>query len=756
MNNKKPLTLDFNTFTTSTSLDYNNGAYVLGRNYSSTEQVNFIQQFITYSLITATKIDIGEIIYSDLVTKILNMSRLRYVLYPRFISCALEVLLGLKYTHDENFGYLPGILMSLLPLSAKKKKEKTQTVTPTLPKSQGPKASGALSKKRKQHKPIKTPSETKYEIAFHTRGKRSTADKGFPFTASHEGTDKTTPCPEGPLGHKDSGGNKPPTDMEPINPTVADPSGTGAKYQVDRTQSTRLRYQSLTKIKGEPSYEGEPDIEALQLKTFADVQALLLSNDEMSPPPYVDKPESFPIQDTDESTSDYSLDHKKFDNILPLTQRHLVKYLKKVSRVLFNRLTEAQLMQHEEAVVSYADLKAAIEGYYEENIDHKEQTDKVIDAAMNSLNKNSIAMGDLLNALNGVTEALKAIQDAVKQDHVLNKKVLKAIEAYTKNFTHLTELLSLVKNFDFQGLKSSVKSLQATALTQEEHLASWAKSSTSMAWNLGPRMTAVESSQDKIRSEISSLKKDTLDIKSMMTEIYQSFKEGKAIVTDDQPEDQRKFMPVSKEVRPDPDAPILVPYEINGKIFQLTNEQIQAHLDKEEKIKKADEKPKLFEMTKTKVIKKAKRAMELRMKWVEQYMWTMSKRLKPEPITDVKIHPNTKPAVLTVYRNNDKRNFEVYNLFKFRDFRITKLDELGPIIKNKKNSIVKDLMTSLGKRYERLKKIPKELGIQSALPALVPGQVASQSSGRKRKHMELEPEIKVLGLECNRSLPDGV
>ncbi|GKD65752.1 hypothetical protein Tco_1307860 [Tanacetum coccineum] len=62
-------------------------------------------------------------------------------------------------------------------------------------------------------------------------------------------------------------------------------------------------------------------------------------------------------------------------------------------------------------------------------------------------------------------------------------------------------------------------------------------------------------------------------------------------------------------------------------------------------------------------------------------------------------------------------------------------------------------MTSLGKRYERLKKIPKELGIQSALPAPIREQAPSQSSGRKRKHMELEPEIKVPGLECNRSLP---
>ncbi|GJZ86452.1 hypothetical protein Tco_0658062 [Tanacetum coccineum] len=148
--------------------------------------------------------------------------------------------------------------------------------------------------------------------------------------------------------------------------------------------------------------------------------------------------------------------------------------------------------------------------------------------------------------------------------------------------------------------------------------------------------------------------------------------------------------------------------------------------------------------------------MKLRIKRVEQYMWTMSNRLKPEPITDVKIHLNTKPAVLIVYRNNDKKNFEVHSSFKFGDFGITELDELDLIIKNKKNPIIKDLMTSLGKRYERLKKIPEELRMQFALPAPVPGQVASQSSRRKSKHMELKPEIKVPRLECNRSLLNGV
>nr|GFA59413.1 hypothetical protein [Tanacetum cinerariifolium]GFA89186.1 hypothetical protein [Tanacetum cinerariifolium] len=50
-------------------------------------------------------------------------------------------------------------------------------------------------------------------------------------------------------------------------------------------------------------------------------------------------------------------------------------------------------------------------------------------------------------------------------------------------------------------------------------------------------------------------------------------------------------------------------------------------------------------------------------------------------------------------------------------------------------------------RPEVIKKNPEELGIQSALLASFLEQVSSQTSGRKRKHMELEPKIKVPRLE---------
>ncbi|GJZ92921.1 hypothetical protein Tco_0664986 [Tanacetum coccineum] len=51
----------------------------------------------------------------------------------------------------------------------------------------------------------------------------------------------------------------------------------------------------------------------------------------------------------------------------------------------------------------------------------------------------------------------------------------------------------------------------------------------------------------------------------------------------------------SKVVQKDPDEPIRVPYMINGKMHYLTNDEINAILDKEDKIKKAAEEAKMIE-----------------------------------------------------------------------------------------------------------------------------------------------------------------
>ncbi|GJQ89586.1 hypothetical protein Tco_0000725 [Tanacetum coccineum] len=184
---------------------------VLGGNYSSTEQVNSIQQLLAYSLITGTEVDIGEIIYN------------------------LERNIQLASTG------LPSI----------------------------------LDERTRQSKPL-------YEgPATHPKylgGNKQPLDTDI---TSNEGTAKTTPRPEGSLGDKDSWGNIPPDDIELIHTPVADTSGTGAKCQVDETQSTRWRYRSLTKNKGKTSSEVEPDTKPLKLQTYAHIQAFLLSDDEL-------------------------------------------------------------------------------------------------------------------------------------------------------------------------------------------------------------------------------------------------------------------------------------------------------------------------------------------------------------------------------------------------------------------------------------------------------------------------------------------
>ncbi|GJU38115.1 hypothetical protein Tco_1186469 [Tanacetum coccineum] len=413
-----------------------------------------------------------------------------------------------------------------------------------------------------------------------------------------------------------------------------------------------------------------------------------------------------------------------------------------MSRVLFSRITKTLWEHHEEAAVSYADLKASIDTYYDENIAHRDQTDKLL---------------------------LKEINTAVKDDPAMNKKINEAIETFDKISTNTTEILSLVKDIHFATIQSTVNGLQAQALKQEKVSVAWTTSSTNMARNLGSRMTVVELSQTALQHEISSLKQDTSKIKSMMKEIYQAVKgqpssvppgsvtptlalthiqanvEGENAThtaTEDPPShtegendaniettDQRKLVNASSIGRPDLDAPVLVPYKINGKLHYLTDKQIQEYLDKEEQIMKAEEEARLIAISKPEVIKvvreeakklgihpkeetttkagetfkktqdaehavlkkqhteKVRKSLELIKHKYVNYMWTINSRLKPEPITDIKIHPKTKPVVITVYKGTDGRHFDVHNPFLFGDFGISELDELREIIPKKKNAV---------------------------------------------------------------------
>ncbi|GJR97870.1 hypothetical protein Tco_0270044 [Tanacetum coccineum] len=114
---------------------------------------------IALSLLTEMKIDIGDIIYNDLVTRLTNTPRKKYVAYLRSISCVLERLLNTYYTQDAALGSTPLVLTSMSPtpsLEKVGKKKKSQTITKPKPTSYSPEASGVPPKVTKGKRQSKT------------------------------------------------------------------------------------------------------------------------------------------------------------------------------------------------------------------------------------------------------------------------------------------------------------------------------------------------------------------------------------------------------------------------------------------------------------------------------------------------------------------------------------------------------------------------------------------------------------------------
>nr|GEV26575.1 copia protein [Tanacetum cinerariifolium] len=321
----------------------------------------------------------------------------------------------------------------------------------------------------------------------------------------------------------------------------------------------------------------------------------------------------------------------------PHPKGQLIKYFRKMSRVLFNRMTEKQWKQHKEAAVSYASLKASIKEYYEENIAHR-------------------------------------VYHARSQAH---------------------------------------------ALKQEEALAAWTKSSTNMAWNLGSRMTVVKISQTALKHEVSFLRQDTLEIKSIMKALKQLLEliKKKRIATESEEYPLNKLVPASTIIHPNLDEPVRVKFMINGKIIYLAEQEIQEYYNKEEKMKKAAEEKKLLAVSRPELINVIRKE---------------AKKLIIDP----------KEAISTTAGETSKKA----------------QDAEHEVLKREHSKTVKRKIELNKKRAEEyiLKKILDEPKIQSALPAPVLEQVLSQTSGRKRKHIELEPKIKMHALECNRILPEGV
>ncbi|GKA02304.1 hypothetical protein Tco_0674969 [Tanacetum coccineum] len=266
---------------------------------------------------------------------------------------------------------------------------------------------------------------------------------------------------------KDSRRNTQLADRGQPKALVTDLSWAGIMYQVDKTQSTRFEVSKSDQNKGKMSSEVEPDTNTLILTTVAEIQALIGDSRGSSKMIVMknclrlerkwmknsftnkDQPELSKAKKTDASDSESSScseTFKPYDNYMPITKRQL----------------------YEEVAASYADLKWSINDFHAATIRHYENTNVVL---INYRHIITLFKTDHNTCIQRILDNLQEVHNAVKEDTALNKKVLEAVEAYIKNSTNLTELLTLVKNFDFPGLNTTIDSLQAVITTQNDHLA---------------------------------------------------------------------------------------------------------------------------------------------------------------------------------------------------------------------------------------------------------------------------------------------
>nr|GEU66514.1 hypothetical protein [Tanacetum cinerariifolium] len=399
--------------------------------------------------------------------------------------------------------------------------------------------------------------------------------------------------------------------------------------------------------------------------------------------------------DTDSSSNKI---FKKYDDTLPLTEQQLVEYLRKVSRVLFERITKDQWEKHEEAVVHYVNLKASIDDYYNENITHIDQTNQLVEASMSSLEKSSSTINDLYKGLEFITQLLQDITNSVKDKPATNKKIKEASETLVKISTQNTEILS---SEDTSSIKSMMTKMY-NAFRGQFSLAS----SSSVTLTFALTETLVNVKGENVTH--TATKEPPFHIEGETDANIQDKpkepKEGKGITIDDQAKDQRKVVKASSIICPVPDEPEEIKKaekkaRLNSiskteviKVVRREVKKLGIHLKEAittkagELFKKAQEAE--HEVLKRQHTEKVRKSLKLKKHKYDSYMWTVSSRLKPKPITDIKIHPKTKPVVIIFYKCTDGRNFDVHKPFLFRAFGISELDKLKEIILKKKNTVI--------------------------------------------------------------------
>nr|GEV46547.1 hypothetical protein [Tanacetum cinerariifolium] len=366
---------------------------------------------------------------------------------------------------------------------------------------------------------------------------------------------KTTSLPEGPHRDKDSEGFKQAADMGPLTTHVAYLSGTDAKHSMIKLP---LTFETIIK----------------KLLLCMLISGLLLNYDEN-------------VYHWDQTDNLIKETMKTIDNISKAKIDERAKLLKSLNRVSETLKVDSALNE---------EMKKMAESYNTTSRNISGLTELI----------NNAKPPELLTKLEVCKQSI--FQDFIKESPTLKtpKSLCNMISLQSKGWSlrcykHLKKLLHLPPQAVL--LFQQLNRLKSMHLLAGEFRETEMMSSPSTI-KLTDTVLDIPIPNSGVKIELSrSLRPKPTDTTQTPPKPQATQREGKGIATDKQPESLPKLILASKEVRPDPDALILVPYEINGKNFQLTEEQIQAHMDKKERIKKKTEEAKLLEMTKSQLIK---------------------------------------------------------------------------------------------------------------------------------------------------------
>nr|GEY02268.1 hypothetical protein [Tanacetum cinerariifolium] len=327
---------------------------------------------------------------------------------------------------------------------------------------------------------------------------------------------------------------------------------------------------------------------------------------------------------------------------------------------------------------------------------HAEASD--IDSSSDKTLKNT-TINDLYKVLKVITQLLEDIINSIKDDPSTNKKIKEASETLAKISTLLLR---------FSLLSGALISLLFSLL-----------------------ISGLERVKTHIKSSMSFLQEDTISIKSMMTEMYNAFR-GKSFLAPSS-SIALKF------------ALIDTPVNVKGENTTHTATKEPPSHTKRETDANIQEKP-----------EEPKQSTNANIEFIGSSTHLLS-ITQAQSITI--IHPESFIAqregkgIATDDQAKDQRKLvNASSIVRpdpdepVREEEIKKAEEkarLNAIRKTKVIKVVREEAKKLG------------IHLKEAITTKAE-QAISQTSGRKRKHMELDPETRIPGIECNQALPENV